>query len=695
MLKRHVLGAVLAWTLMGPASAADPVALGLAGGSPLMRWDPSVRYGVLPNGLRFALQHTDGAKGAVSVRLGIRVGSYDESDDERGAAHLVEHLAFEATKSFADRPAALTLAAVRMAFGPDRNAVSDLVQTTFEIDLPTPDSQVLDTAQTWLRDVADGLNFTEPMVGRARAAIEAERSARNARALQLRERVSAFEDAGLRSADRPVLGTPQAMATLTPSRLKGFYDRWYRPENAVVVVVGDLPLDAMETQVRGRFGDWRATGPVSVRAATGIPPGGDGLEVKLEPTASGDPVARICRIAAPDGDAAAPERLRALLRREVWRARLQRRLNVLGTRADAPFSQTNVSTDVRPDSLKTCIAIAVAKGGELRALRLVQGEVRRFVDEGPGEVEIERALEQLRGLIRGAIGVAPRPPGQASEILQRVFDGMPQLEPREGLRAFDILLEDLRPAQVQSDFLRDWSGRGPLVTIAGPAAIAEADVRAAMDAASPSAPTTTKTVAAPGGGLQLPANDQAQFERAERALVDGRPKDAWRVFDDIARRQPRACQAVAGRARAFVLESKFDRALSDFGKALELCPGDGVALNARGNLFLALRQPERALADFNTALEANPADAIVLYNRGLALKEVNRSDAAVRDFNAVLRATPGDPLTLLGKAEAYRQLGDLLLAREFYDAVLAGDPANAIAKQGRADVTSATGPRQN
>jgi zinc protease len=182
--KRLILGAAaagLAWLAAGAAGAqlAEPVALGLAADAPLMRWDPAVRYGTLPNGLRYALQHTDSPKGAISLRLGIAVGSYDEADHERGAAHLTEHMAFEASRSFGETQAALTFAPMRMTFAPDRNAVSDLAQTTYEIDLPTPDPLVLAAAQKWLRDVADGLVFAEPGLGRQRATIEAEQTSRS------------------------------------------------------------------------------------------------------------------------------------------------------------------------------------------------------------------------------------------------------------------------------------------------------------------------------------------------------------------------------------------------------------------------------------------------------------------------------------------------------------------------------------
>ena len=677
----------------GSASAqtAEPKALGLTSAAPLMRWDPAVRFGRLPNGLRYAVQHTDTPKGAVSLRLGVAVGSYDEADDELGAAHLVEHLAFEATRSFGDNQAALTFAPIRMAFGPDRNAQSDLGQTVYQLDLPTPDPLMLAAAGRWLRDVADGLAFTEVGVGRQRAAMAAERGGRASLLAQLREQVSAFEDGGLRSAARPILGRAEGDANLTPARLKAFYDRWYRPANAVVVITGDLPLDEMEKQVRAAFGDWSA-GAAATRATPAPVPAGKGLEVLARSAPGTSAVARICRIAPPDPEAAPPPaRLRTLLTREVWRAILQRRLNVLATRADAPFSQTNVSTDVRPDSLKTCIAIAPAKGGEVGATRLVQTEFQRFVAEGPSGREIDLALEQLRAIIRGAIGGAPKSTVQAGEILQRAMDSMPQLAPREGLRAFDILLEDLQEPAVQAQFARDWAGRGPLVTVVGPDAVAEPAIRAAMDAPLPVRPPPKAAAAAAGDAGPRPSDEQARLARAEQLLRDGKAKDARGAFDDLIRRDPRDVAALAGRGRAQVALGKIDAALKDYATALAVQPDSGLVLNARGNLYVAMNKAELAVPDFDKALGANPDDDVVLYNRGLALKQMGRHDAALRDFNHVLRLTPNDPLTLTGKADAYRQLGDLLLAREFYDAALAADPNSAVAFKGRGEVREGLG----
>ena len=88
----------LAWLSAGAALAEPPAALGVTADPALLRWDPAIRTGVLPNGLRYAVQRSSSPKGAISLRLGVGVGSYDEADDERGAAHLIEHLAFDGSR---------------------------------------------------------------------------------------------------------------------------------------------------------------------------------------------------------------------------------------------------------------------------------------------------------------------------------------------------------------------------------------------------------------------------------------------------------------------------------------------------------------------------------------------------------------------------------------------------------------------
>src|SRR5580704_8593407 len=112
------MGTVFRWLalaalVLGLAAAAraDPVVEQPPTDPSQIRWDPAIRQGVLPNGLRYAVMQNATPAGGVSIRLGVGVGSLDETDDELGAAHFLEHLAFggsqaqlqtDVEKTFAD-----------------------------------------------------------------------------------------------------------------------------------------------------------------------------------------------------------------------------------------------------------------------------------------------------------------------------------------------------------------------------------------------------------------------------------------------------------------------------------------------------------------------------------------------------------------------------------------------------------------
>ncbi|MFI4965992.1 MAG: M16 family metallopeptidase [Caulobacterales bacterium] len=472
--------ALATWPATG-ALGAQPAALGIVADPTLLRWDPAIRYGQLPNGLRYAVERNATPKGAVSLRLGIATGSFDEADDERGAAHMIEHLAFDDTAAFPEHQLDLTFAPLHVTFARDRNATSDLKETIYQLDLPSTDASEMDVAARWLRDVADGLTFTDAAVVRERGAMEAERAARAADTLRaLRARMDVFVDGDLRSNARFPLGTPASLAGLTPARLQAFHDRWYRPENAAVVVVGDLPLDVLEQKVKATFGDWAPRGPAGVRASRSPPTGKRGAEALVLTDTRLPGIAGLCRIAAPDPDASADARLHTLLLRGLWEAILQARLNVVRSRRDAPFVEATISDESRPDSLKTCVGIIPAEGQEVRAVGMIDAEIRRFAAQGPTEEEMDAGLDQVRASVRGAIAGAHVSSDRATALLQRALERLPQLAPREGLRAFDVLMEDTRPATVRAAFARDWSGWGPLAPVNSPKPLSEAAVRAAM-----------------------------------------------------------------------------------------------------------------------------------------------------------------------------------------------------------------------
>ncbi|HZZ68315.1 MAG TPA: insulinase family protein [Phenylobacterium sp.] len=480
-----VAGGAIAQVMPSPNAASVP---GVVIGADLLRWDPDIRYGRLANGLRYAVRHNAAPKGAISLRLGVGVGSYDEADDERGVAHFVEHMGFSGTRSFPESRLEATFAPLGVAFGRDHNAATELTQTTYQIDLPAAEAGEVDQAMTWLRDVADGMLFQEAAVAKERGVIQAERATRAGAFGDLRQRMEDFQDATLRANARQPIGTEASIAAMTPARLKAFYDRWYRPDNAVVVLVGDLPLDELEAKVKATFGDWTPRGPAGARAPRTPPTAARGLETLVQTDVHLAAVEAICRVTGPDPLGPEEVKLRTRLLRGVWSTVLQHRIDAAKSRLGAPIVEASIASDARPDSLKTCVEIVPEKGQAARALAMVQAEIRRFAADGPSETEVDSAVEEVRSYVRGAItGLAHASPDQANDILDRALDRMPTLAPREALMAFDVLLEGSRPATVSAAFARDWAGWGPLVVATSPEPLTEATVRAAMaeDKAAP------------------------------------------------------------------------------------------------------------------------------------------------------------------------------------------------------------------
>ena len=63
----------------------------------LLPLDPAIRTGTLPNGLKYFIKQNGRPAKRASLRLAVNAGSIDETDDQRGLAHLLEHMAFNGT----------------------------------------------------------------------------------------------------------------------------------------------------------------------------------------------------------------------------------------------------------------------------------------------------------------------------------------------------------------------------------------------------------------------------------------------------------------------------------------------------------------------------------------------------------------------------------------------------------------------
>ena len=109
----------------GAQAAAPPVAA-----APLPA-DTAVVTGRLDNGLRYFVRRNAKPERRAELRLVVDAGSVLERDDERGLAHLLEHMAFNGTREFEKQELVRYLESVGMRFGPDLNAYTSFEDANY------------------------------------------------------------------------------------------------------------------------------------------------------------------------------------------------------------------------------------------------------------------------------------------------------------------------------------------------------------------------------------------------------------------------------------------------------------------------------------------------------------------------------------------------------------------------------------
>lgn len=486
---RALAGAAALLLLCSPASAIDPIPADAR-----MVADPAVTTGAFPNGLRYAIMRNGAPAGAVSIRLAVRAGSYDEEESERGFAHFVEHLAFRSTRQSPEGSLDTRFSSLGVAFGRDQNATTSLESTVYQMDIPKGDDAAVAKVLDWLRGAADGILFTPAAVELEKGVVIAELRARTTPTTLAMQETAQFQAPGLRSFSRESGGTEASVRAATAAGLQTFYDRWYRPGNAVLVIVGDSEPAALLKAAEAAFGSWTGRGSPGARAMPAALPE-RGLDSFTQTGATLPLAQSACRIAPLDGSRDASfEQMRRETLSQIWVSILAERSSKAAiTPGSALLGAAPVVNRSLPDARIACLIVVPNQGRWREGLAEAQAELRRFAETGPTPLEVETAAEQLRSRLRGALYRSGTRSSRdlAQGIVEAEIAGRPFLGPEEAMRVYDLLVAGLTPADVKHAFEGDWTGNGPLLVLSGPADVAKEELAAAWRANEAAAPLAT------------------------------------------------------------------------------------------------------------------------------------------------------------------------------------------------------------
>lgn len=364
--------------------------------------DPHVIHDTLSNGLQYYVRENREPRERAELRLVVDAGSVLEEEDQRGLAHLLEHMAFNGTAHFGEQELIDYLESIGMRFGPDVNAFTSFDETVYMLTVPTDSNAVIETGFQILEDWARGISLDPEALARERPVVVEEwRLGRGAEMRMLDEHLPViFKDS--RYAVRLPIGEKEVIEDAPVETVRRFYEDWYRPGLMAVIAVGDFDAGEMVERIERHFsvipategGRPREMFPVPEHAATLV-------------SVATDPEARITTVTIYNKHPVRETGTVTAYRRSIVESFHDRMLNArfgeIVQRPDAPFigAFAGQGRIVRSSEVSV-LGAAVEEGGARRGMEALLTEAERAARHGFMPSELERAKAELLRAVESA-----------------------------------------------------------------------------------------------------------------------------------------------------------------------------------------------------------------------------------------------------------------------------------------------------
>lgn len=396
--------------------------------------------GRLDNGLTILSQQVADVPVA-AIFVWYRVGARNEMPGATGLSHWVEHMLFKGTPKYGKG----VLDKLITSRGGQWNAFTSLDYTAYYQVLP---SEHIELALDIESDRMVNALFDPAEVESERTVIISERQgAENYPGFWLSEGVlaTAFQVHPYRQG---VIGSMADLRSITRDQLYDHYRRYYVPDNAVLVAVGDFDTGELHQQVERYFGGIPAGGPVPPVSRTEPPQMGERRITIRRPGP-----APYLDMLFPTPAASAPDTIPLLVLDGVLSGgkgfgrggggmgRSSRFYTSLVRSGLASRASSGLYLTVDPGMFS--ISASLLPGADPRQVEeTIVGELAELAEDGPAKVEVERAKKQMRA--RLAYGSMDGVMGQAMLLGRLAMLGM-----EERFHTLDDLFAGVEPGDVQ------------------------------------------------------------------------------------------------------------------------------------------------------------------------------------------------------------------------------------------------------
>jgi zinc protease len=376
-----------------PVTAPDPTGLPSAAEP-----DAAITIGELDNGLRYLIRNNDRPGGRVEMRLVVDAGSAVEEEADTGIAHFLEHMLFNGTEQFPENELIAVLRSFGAAFGADINASTSYDETVYQLTMPTEDDAVVDTGLDVLSQWLSAATLDPAQVDAERGVVLDElRGAEGSVNGRIFDGLDELFLSGSPYDGRQPLGSAAAVSAMEAGPLRAFYDRWYRPDNAAVIVVGDIDPDRIEDGIEERFGPLVARGDSPPRPDLIVEPATDPKVVVVSDPDLAQGFAQVTLPTSPAEGASPEAELQASILDALAFDIIATRLGNDALRGHAPFEDARVDSSSFVRGLDAPEIVVSADGDALEAsTQAVFDEYERVRRFGFSPAEVARVVSSAQ-----------------------------------------------------------------------------------------------------------------------------------------------------------------------------------------------------------------------------------------------------------------------------------------------------------
>lgn len=433
-------------------------------------FDPTLQITTLDNGLRVIIKENKSPADKVEMYLHIDSGSLDEEDNQQGLAHFLEHMAFNGSKNFPAGSLVKYFESLGLTFGMHQNAFTSFNQTTYILSLPNVNTETMEKGMLCLSDFAFRLDLLETEIDKERGVIQEEERARSSVSQRILHKILPDLLPASRVAQRLPIGKMDVIQTAPKERFVEFYKKWYHPENATLIIVGDIKAEDMQRLSVKHFKDWKQKSTVPKHLPSGITPYTSSNSLVVSDPELTSASVSLVSILPPEEVKTAGDYRKELIS-DIGDWIMNRRFNKLIKEGKAEYQNAHAS---QSDFLNVCTYVSASADGKpenwKKMISQLTIELKRAREFGFHEQEMEDAIKTIFASAERSVSTEATRKSKSivSSINTDITSGNLPMSAKQEFDLITELMPGITITEINDAFARTYRSKNRLIMLEMP-----------------------------------------------------------------------------------------------------------------------------------------------------------------------------------------------------------------------------------